>query len=132
MAILVFDQQQFVPPDHQPKTIKLKPRKNWLHPLEIDRDKTTIVISKGRNIDLQFNRNLRQVDGHDPDINHVIALTPSQLRVSGSSLGKTTFIVKDQSEKQFEVEVEVVEDKSQTLTRDQVERWFKENPFFDN
>lgn len=75
--------------------------------VKIRSNNTSIDLTERFSKDLEFAERITKVDGHDPDVISVAALSPSSLRIRGLTQGVTTMIVTGASAQKFIIEVYV-------------------------
>lgn len=73
-------------------------------------ENTTVTLTEQSSKIIEHSARIKSVDGHDPKVVDVKALSPTQIRVHGLASGVTDIVLTDEFGKRFKVEVFVVGD----------------------
>ena len=73
-------------------------------------DRSTVTLTEQASKIVEHSARIKSVDGHDPKIVDIQAISPTQIRVHGLSSGVTDVVLTDEHDKRYRVEVFVIGD----------------------
>lgn len=103
LATLQAQQQstdQAAPPTQSPSEVVFQVRS----------ESSTITLTEQSSKIVEHSARIKSVDGHDPKVIDVQAISPTQIRIHGLESGVTDIVLTDEFDKRYQVEVFVVGD----------------------
>ncbi len=76
----------------------------------VRKEQSTITLTEQSSKIIEHSARIKSVDGHDPKVVDVQALSPTQIRVLGRTSGVTDIVLTDEFDKRYRIEVFVIGD----------------------